>query len=137
MYRVEKSTAERRVDSREAKTWKSRVSVTIRRVRSRFGGLRLAVLPAWTADNGGSGGRELGPPCMELALSVTNLRCSSAEGEMIVKLLKQSLSLFLSWCLLLTTVPGAFAQQADPSTSQPPVQAAQQTPEQLQQLVAP
>jgi hypothetical protein len=74
---------------------------------------------------------------MELALSVTNLRCSSAEGEMIVKLLKQSLSLFLSWCLLLTTVPGAFAQQADPSTSQPPVQAAQQTPEQLQQLVAP
>ncbi len=146
MYRVEKSTAERRVDSQEAKTWKSRVSVTIRRVRSRFGSLRLAVLPAWTADNGGSGGRGLGPPCMELALSVTNLRCSSAEGEMIVKLLKQSLSLFLSWCLLLTAAPGAFAQQADPSTSQPPVQATQsqtpvqaakQTPEQLQQLVAP
>src|SRR5258708_8662358 len=146
MYRVEKSTAERRVDSKEAKTWKSRVSVTIRRVRSRFGSLRLAVVPAWTADSGGSGGRGLGPTCMELALSVTNLRCSSAEGEMIVKLLKQSLSLFLSWCLLLTAAPGAFAQQADPSTSQPPVQATQsqtpvqaakQTPEQLQQLVAP
>src|SRR5258708_30835927 len=99
MYRVEKSTAERRVDSQEAKTWKSRVSVTIRRVRSRFGSLRLAVLPAWTADNGGSGGRGLGPPCMELALSVTNLPCSSAAGEMIVKVLKQRFSLFLSFCL--------------------------------------
>src|ERR1700682_5787375 len=74
---------------------------------------------------------------MELALFVTQLRCISAEGELIVKLLKQSLSLFLSWCLLLTTVPGALAQQADPPASQPPVQAAQQTPEQLQQLVAP
>src|SRR5216683_2869711 len=51
MYRVEKSTAERRVDSREAKTWKSRVSVTIRRFRSRFGSLRLAVPLASPADN--------------------------------------------------------------------------------------
>src|SRR5436309_13528879 len=45
-------------------------------------------------------------------------------GELIVKFLKQSLSLFLSCCLVL-------------ATSQPPVQAAQQTPAQLQQLVAP
>src|ERR1700682_5735952 len=74
---------------------------------------------------------------MELALFVTQLRCISAEGELIVKLLKQSLSLFLSWCLLLTTAPGALAAQADQSLPQPPVQAAQQTPEQLQQLVAP
>jgi hypothetical protein len=51
--------------------------------------------------------------------------------------LKQSLSLFLSWCLLLTTAPGAFADQANQSEAPPPVQAAQQTPTQLQQLVAP
>jgi Protein of unknown function (DUF3300) len=51
--------------------------------------------------------------------------------------LKQSLSLFLSGCLLLTTAPGAFADQAPQSEAPPPVQAAQQTPAQLQQLVAP
>ncbi len=51
--------------------------------------------------------------------------------------LKQGLSLFLSGCLLLTTAPGAFAGQADQSEAPPPVQAAQQTPAQLQQLVAP
>ena len=61
-----------------------------------------------------------------------------------MKFLKQSLSLLLSFCLLLTSAPGAFAQ-ADQSAAQStvqtaqqlPVQAAQQTPEQLQQLVAP
>ena len=52
-------------------------------------------------------------------------------------ILKQSLSLFLSGCLLLTTAPGAFADQADQSQTQPPVQEAPQTPAQLQQLVAP
>ena len=51
--------------------------------------------------------------------------------------LKQSLSLFLSGCLLLTTAPGAFADQAPQSEAPPPVQDAQQTPAQLQQLVAP
>ena len=51
--------------------------------------------------------------------------------------LKQSLSLFLSGCLLLTTAPGAFADQAPQSEAPLPVQAAQQTPAQLQQLVAP
>src|ERR1700737_5418742 len=51
--------------------------------------------------------------------------------------LKQSLSLFLSGCLLLTTAPAAFADQAAQSEAPPPVQAAQQTPAQLQQLVAP
>jgi Protein of unknown function (DUF3300) len=54
-----------------------------------------------------------------------------------VKFLKQSLSLFLSCCLVLATAPGGFAVPADQSAAQPPVQAAQQTPEQLQQLVAP
>src|SRR3979411_2448316 len=51
--------------------------------------------------------------------------------------LKQSLSLFLSGCLLLTTAPGAFADQTPQPEAPAPVQAAQQTPEQLQQLVAP
>src|ERR1700730_8629069 len=53
-----------------------------------------------------------------------------------MKLLKQSLSFLLSYCVLLTSAPGVFAQ-AGQSAAQPPVQAAQQTPEQLQQLVAP
>jgi hypothetical protein len=61
---------------------------------------------------------------------------------MIVKFLKQSLSLLLSCCLVLATAPGAFAAQAEQSAAPSPVQAAQvqaaqQTPEQLQQLVAP
>jgi hypothetical protein len=55
---------------------------------------------------------------------------------LIVKFLKQSLSLLLSCCLVLATAPGAFAQ-ADQSAPEAPVRAAQQTPEQLQQLVAP
>ncbi len=59
------------------------------------------------------------------------------EGESIVKFIKQSLSLFLSCCLVLVTAPGAFAAQPDRSVPPPPVQAAHQTPEQLQQLVAP
>src|SRR3984893_7907382 len=51
--------------------------------------------------------------------------------------LKQSLSLFLSGCLLLTTAPGAFADQARQSEAPPGVQAAQPSPAQRQQLVAP
>ena len=62
-----------------------------------------------------------------------------------MKLLKQSLALLLSCCLVLATVPEGFAAQADQSAAPPPtqapqqspVQAAPQTPEQLQQLVAP
>jgi hypothetical protein len=49
-----------------------------------------------------------------------------------VNFMKQILSLFLSCCLVMATGPGAFAQ-----ADQTPVQPAQQTPEQLQQLVAP
>jgi hypothetical protein len=59
------------------------------------------------------------------------------SGGLIVKLLKQSLSLVLSSCLLSTTVPSGFADQPVQPAQQTPVQAAQQTPEQLQQLVAP
>jgi hypothetical protein len=54
-----------------------------------------------------------------------------------VKVLKESLSLFLSCCLVFASMPGVSVAQADQSAAQPPVQAAQQTPEQLQQLVAP
>jgi Protein of unknown function (DUF3300) len=64
-------------------------------------------------------------------------QCRPAKGESIVKFIRQVLSLFLSYCLVLVTVPGGFAAQADQSATQPPVQAAKQTPEQLQQLVAP
>jgi hypothetical protein len=54
-----------------------------------------------------------------------------------VKVIKQILSLFLSYCLVLATAPQTFAAQADQSTTEFPVQAVQQTPEHLQQLVAP
>jgi hypothetical protein len=54
-----------------------------------------------------------------------------------MKLVKQSLSLLLSGCLLFVTTPGVLVAQADQSAPQPPVQTAPQTPEQLQQLVAP
>jgi hypothetical protein len=50
--------------------------------------------------------------------------------------LHQGVALFVSYCVLLVGVGDAFGYQADPSSSQPP-QAAQQSPEQLQQLVAP
>jgi hypothetical protein len=50
--------------------------------------------------------------------------------------LKQNLSVLLLCCFVLTAAPGALAYQAD-QTSQVPVQAAKQTPAQLQQLVAP
>src|ERR1700730_1924226 len=59
-----------------------------------------------------------------------------------MKFLKQSLPFFLSCCLVLATAPEGFATPAAQSAAQAqaqaaPVQAAQQTPEQLQQLVAP
>src|SRR6202042_3334515 len=54
------------------------------------------------------------------------------EGEWIVKFIERSLSLLLTCCLALATAPEGFAQ-----ADQAPVQAAPQTPEQLQQLVAP
>jgi hypothetical protein len=54
-----------------------------------------------------------------------------------VKFLKKSLSVLLSCCLVLASAPGGLAAQADQSAPQAPIQAAQQTPEELQQLVAP
>src|SRR5437868_3552230 len=49
---------------------------------------------------------------------------------------QQGMAVLLSWCLLLVGVRDGIAFQDDPSMSQP-VQAAQQSPEQLQELVAP
>jgi hypothetical protein len=54
-----------------------------------------------------------------------------------VKTMKESLSFFLSCCLVFATTPGVLVAQANQSAAQTPVQAAQQTLEQLQQLVAP
>src|SRR5882762_6118246 len=68
----------------------------------------------------------------ELAVTI-----DASRRRRIDMFLKQSLSLFLSGCLLLTTAPGAFADQATQTEAPAPVQAAQQTPAQLQQLVAP
>ncbi len=47
------------------------------------------------------------------------------------------MALLVSWCLVLVSVADGFAYQTDAVTSQSPPQAAKQSPEQLQQLVAP
>jgi hypothetical protein len=60
-----------------------------------------------------------------------------AARRMIVKFLKQTLSLFLSCCVVLTTARAGPAAQSDESSAPPQVQAAQQTAVQLQQIVAP
>ena len=54
-----------------------------------------------------------------------------------MKLLQQSMALFLSWSLVLVGIRDGFAYQTDAAIAQPPPQAAQQSSEQLQQLVAP
>jgi hypothetical protein len=54
-----------------------------------------------------------------------------------MRLYQQGMALFLSWCLVLVGAQDGFAFQDNASISQAPPQAAQQSPEQLQQLVAP
>jgi len=54
-----------------------------------------------------------------------------------MRLFQQCIALCLSWCLVLVSVQEGFALQSNASGSQPPPQAAQQSSEQLQQLVAP
>jgi uncharacterized membrane protein YgcG len=62
-----------------------------------------------------------------------------------MRVFQQGIALSLSWCLLVAGVQDGFAYQIDPSSSQPPPEAAsqaspqamQQSPEQLQELVAP
>jgi hypothetical protein len=56
MCEMEKNTVEKRVVTREAKTWKSRVNAIIPRVHSHFGSSRLDVPLSWPTDNDGSGG---------------------------------------------------------------------------------
>jgi Protein of unknown function (DUF3300) len=59
-------------------------------------------------------------------------------GEfMMMTLLKRGIALLLSCSLVLASTSEGFAYQTDQSAAPPPPQAAQQTPEQLQQLVAP
>src|SRR6266849_6049118 len=59
------------------------------------------------------------------------------KEKFIMRLFQQGMALFLSWCLLFVGVRDGFAYQTDASISQPPPQAAQQSSDQLQQLVAP
>jgi Protein of unknown function (DUF3300) len=58
-----------------------------------------------------------------------------------MKLYRQGIAVFLSWCLVLVGARSGFAYQDNASVTQGapqgPPQAAQQSPEQLQQLVAP
>ena len=54
-----------------------------------------------------------------------------------MKFIKQSLSIVLAWCLVLTTAPPSFAEQENQPACQTPVTSAKQTPDQLDQLVAP
>lgn len=54
-----------------------------------------------------------------------------------MKRLKKNLSVLILCCLVLATAPAALAYQSDQPSTQVPVQAAKQTPAQLQQLVAP
>ena len=64
---MENSIAVRRVVTRGAKTWKSRVSATIRHVHSPFEGMCLAVLLAWTPD------KKIGGARTQLSVSLKTL----------------------------------------------------------------
>ena len=54
-----------------------------------------------------------------------------------MKLLQQTVALLLSWSLVPVGVRDEFAYQSDSCISQPPPQAAQESVQQLQELVAP
>src|ERR1700730_9510478 len=123
MWRREQNTAEKRVVREEATMWTSHVNAITFSVGSHFGRLRFQVRLTRPNDDDRSGGAKA--------------RTGSATGGSIAKVLEQSLSLLLSCCLVLATAPVGLAAQTDSSTASTPVQAAQQTPEQLQQLVAP
>jgi hypothetical protein len=56
MLQMEKNTAENRVATQEARTWKSRVNATIRCVRLHFGTSHLEVSLTWPADSDMVGG---------------------------------------------------------------------------------
>ena len=54
-----------------------------------------------------------------------------------MKLLRHGMAPILGGCLLLSSIPSAFAYQVTTPAAQPTPQAVQQSPEQLRQLVAP
>src|SRR5246127_3461190 len=54
-----------------------------------------------------------------------------------MEFIKRSFSLVLACCLVVTSAQVGFADQTDQAGSQTPIQPSRQTPEQLQQLVAP
>src|SRR5260370_21895066 len=75
---------------------------------------------------------------MEKSTAMTTVhKAVRPPGELVMNHLKQSLSVLLSFCLVLTAAPGALAYQSDQPSAQATVQAAKQSPAQLQQLVAP
>jgi uncharacterized membrane protein YgcG len=75
---------------------------------------------------------------MEKSTAMTTVhKAVQLPGELVMNHLKQSLSVLLSFCLILTAAPGALAYQSDQPPAQATVQAAKQSPAQLQQLVAP
>src|ERR1700733_2872327 len=59
------------------------------------------------------------------------------KEKLPMRLYQQGMALFLSGCLVLVGARSGFAYQGNPSLMQGPPQAAQQSPEQLQQVVAP
>src|ERR1700741_1198601 len=71
------------------------------------------------------------------SIGVAALGDGVAGGEFILGFIKRSLSLVLAGWLVLTSPPAGFADQTDKAASQTPIQPSRQTPEQLQQLVAP
>jgi hypothetical protein len=62
---------------------------------------------------------------------------NSIKEKLTMTLFQRGMALSLSWCLCLIGPGNAWAFEADTSPSQAPPQAAQQSPDQLQQLVAP
>jgi suppressor of ftsI len=73
MYQMERNIAEKPVETREAKTWKSRVNATIQRVRSHF--VRTHEALTWPFDND-TAGRPISRELSEFSLTnqITKIR---------------------------------------------------------------
>jgi hypothetical protein len=102
LYPMEKNTAEKRAVTREVKTWRSRVNATIRLVHSRF---RQFVTRT-----------PLTRPANNRQIEQSHIPTMRPRRRRIdCEVLKQSLSLLLSCCLVLASAPGGLAAQADQS----------------------
>ena len=55
----------------------------------------------------------------------------------MMKTIRHGMALIVSWCLVLASIQSGYARPAGDSAPQAPPQTAVQSPEQLQQLVAP